>query len=221
MDNTIRLNFVNNSSDQNNNSIVIFTKSNDSNPAKAWLVLPNTTSGSRIPFTFDLTHEVTTTDGNGNFSPAIEASEGERFHIVSRDNSAPVMRFKSPSANPNWLEFENNLDDGVVRVVIYKNGRVYQEERGLMPGKVADFDLEPYLWCAVAEGINEGDNVPQSVVDDAIIKLDLTGIVSADIVMTGGGDKPYIFTLQDVQEEGAEPETTEKESSGVETIFLS
>lgn len=204
MSESIKLNFINNSNDTNNSSVVIFQKNvatSFDEVAVAWQVIKNCGVGSHHPFYYPMQNFVGAEDSYGNFTPQIAATNGQAFHVI-RDTSGDVLRFCGAASNYQEIEIRNDLMQGSINAQIYKDGKLLAVKTGVAPGQKAVFEFKPTIFIGVASQINEGDIMNSAILSDINTELNLLGIASADIVMTGGGvgpqATPFTFTLSNI-----------------------
>jgi len=198
---SIKLNFINESKDQNNSRILIFQKnvSTDLNQfVVAWKVISNCGTGWHHPFTFDEQLYLGASDAWGNqLVDPIAADNGDLFHVY-QTGSGSGIQFSSPSPSKQEIQLRNDA-------IVYRNGKIIGTKTGISPGQKAAFSFQPTIWIGVVSQIeiDEGDIIDSAIITDINTSLNLKGIASADIVMTGGGvgpnAVPFAFTLQNVQ----------------------
>lgn len=203
---TIKLNFINKSNDTNNSSIVIFQQNvaeNFGEIAIAWKVIKNCGRLDNHPFTFPMNFQVSASDSYGNYTPQLAADNGQAFEMI-RDTSGDVLQLsKVPATNPNEVEVRNNLTSGTIAANCYKDGKLLAAKIGLAPGQKAVFEFQPTIYIGATSQIEEGDFIDTAMTSQINTPLNLLGIISADIVMTGGGPgsgaNPFYFSLENVQ----------------------
>ncbi len=202
----IQLNFINRSADTNNTSYVIFQKNVATDTAElaiAWTVIENLGVGDNHPFAYPMHITVGAEDSYGNFTPQLAATYGDAFEMV-KDDSGDVFREASPPAtSPNELEVRNNLPQGAINALIYRDGRVCFRKTDIAPGEKAVFSAsKPILYVGAASQITQGQVMDSAVISEMNTELDLFGIQSADIVVTGGGSgpnaEPFTFQLENI-----------------------
>lgn len=200
----IKLNFINRSNDMNNSRILLFQKnvSTDFDSLSvAWRVIENCGTNCNHPFKFPMAFAVDTRDSNGNFTPDMHAVNGQLF-AVKLDKSGNVLDLVGPAPSPNDIQIRNDLRSGSIGANIYKDGRLLATKLCVSPGQKATFQFKPSLWIGVASEVMEGDTISSAILSDINTELDLFGIGSADIVMTGGGcgvgSQPFRFRLENV-----------------------
>ncbi|MDJ0835823.1 MAG: hypothetical protein QNK37_04855 [Acidobacteriota bacterium] len=201
----IKLNYIDRSDDASNSDIVIFQK--DASPdfeslAVAWKVIRYCGRGNSHPFVYPQTSQVTARDSWGNFLPKISAEPGQLFH-VRLNPSGNELIYKGPATSKDEIQIQNDLAQGVIAASIFKDDRLFALKTGITPSQKAVFRLKPVLYLAVASDIEEGQTLNSAVISATSTEISLEGLISADIVMTGGGQgtgaPTFSFTLQNVQ----------------------
>ena len=186
----IKLNFVNRSADTNNSSIVVFQKNmaeDFDETIIAWKVIKNCQPGDNHPFEYSFQTEVSAMDSYGNYTPKLEAYNGQRVEVRD-DKSGSVLKAESQSSTtPNGLQFVNNLTQGAVSANIYRNGKLLARKGKLAPGQSAESQFQTRLYIGLASQVEEGDVLSSAIIAQIPAEVNLLGIESADIVLTGGG----------------------------------
>jgi len=200
----IWLNLINNSSDRNNDGIVIFQK-NEATATEtpvAWRVIHNLGSGWSHPFTYPVAMAVAASDGQGNYSLQLPAATGQQYQLVTTD-SGDVLEHSGPAANEEEIIIYNALATGIINVHVYRDGKLLALKKNVEPGQPAVFQFKPTLWIGVAHAVTEGALIDSAFTSQVHTQLSLSGISSADIIMTGGGlgpdTTPVSFSLQNVR----------------------
>ncbi len=203
--NTIQLNFINNSNDANNSQIVIFQKnvSNDFDElAVAWKVIENCGRLDNHPFSYPLEVSVGASDSWGNFTPQLDAPEGAAFDLIKDTSGDVLQRSTRPPASSHEIEMHNHLQQGSISAYCYRDGNVCALKTGIAPGQIANFSFKPTIWIGVASEIEQGAVMNSAIISELNTEINLLGITSADIVMTGGGtgpsSQPFTFTLDNI-----------------------
>ncbi len=203
----IKLNFINQSADTNNSSIVIFQQNvaeDFGEIAIAWRVIENCGRLDNHPFTYPLDFMVCASDSYGNYTPQLAATNGQAFDM-SQDTSGDVLNLSStPATSPNEVEVRNNLETGAIDANCYRDGNLLASKTGLAPGQKAVFEFQPTIYIGVVSQVVEGDVMDSAIISQINTQINLFGITSADIVMTGGGpgqsSTPFNFSLQNVNQ---------------------
>jgi hypothetical protein len=201
----IKLNFINRSADTNNSSVVIFQQNvaeNFGDLAVAWTVIENCGRLDNHPFIYPMNFMVAAGDSYGNFTPQLPAYEGDAFDMI-KSPSGDVLQVSATSATSSTeVELRNNLVTGAIDANCYRAGKLLATKTGLVPGQKAVFEFHPTIYIGVASQIEEGDIMSSAIISQINTEINLFGITSADIVMTGGGSGPsataFKFTLENI-----------------------
>jgi hypothetical protein len=200
----IQLNFINNSNDANNSEIVIFQKNvatDFDELAVAWQVIRYCGQGDNHPFAFPMAMQVGASDSWGNYTPRLDAQDGQEF-AVTRTGSGDTLAYYGKGSSPSEVQVLNGLDQGAISAGIYKAGKLLATKTNIAPQQKAVFGFTPTLWIGVASEVTEGQVMNSAIISNINTELSLLGIRSADIVMTGGGSgseaTPFTFTFQNV-----------------------
>lgn len=202
---TVQLNFVNNSNDLNNSSIVIFQKNVATDIEElpvAWKVIQNCSVGDNHPFVWAHEMSVASSDMWGNFHPALGAHPGQGFS-VHQTGTGDALSADDPATSPEEVEVRNNLPQGSINANIFKDNHLLAIRTAVSPEQSARFAFKPSIWIGAASQVEQGAVMHTAMVDNVHTELSLLGIASADIVMTGGGAgpdaMPFSFTLENVE----------------------
>ena len=203
----IKLNFINRSNDINKSKIVIFQKNVATDFEEltiAWKVIENCGRLGNHPFTYPMEFKVCSSDAYGNHTAKQSAFEGRAYAAI-QDSSGDVLTGKGTASSPNQVELHNDLLSGAINANIYKDGKLLAAKTDVVPGQKAIFQFEPRLYLGVVSeetGLEEGSVMRSAVVQEFNTELDLFGIQSADIVLTGGGAgkgaTSYRFQLENI-----------------------
>lgn len=202
----IKLRIINQSLDRNNSKILIFQRNVEPNLQEcliAWRVIENLGYDWTHPFDYPQQLQVSSSDYDGNSSDLMESGQGMCWSVV-RSDSGNELRYVGPSGGrvPE-LQVRNGLPIGAVDANVYRDGRLLATRTGLAPGQMAVFRFNPILSFCVASQVVEGASLDAAILSRVNAELNLSGLVSADIVMTGGGSgrlaTPFRFTLQNVR----------------------
>lgn len=201
----IKLNFVNRSNDTNNSTIVIFQQNvaeDFGEVAIAWKVIENCGRLDNHPFTYPMNFNVSASDSYGNFTPQLTAFDGQAFDML-KGTSGDILQISSTSAtSPYEVEVRNNLLTGAIDANCIRDGKLLATKTGLAPGQKAVFEFQPRIYIGVVSQIEEGDVMNSAIISQINSEINLFGISSADIVMTGGGpgksSTAFNFTLENI-----------------------
>lgn len=201
----IKLNFINRSSDTNNSSVVIFQQNvaeDFGEIAIAWQVIENCVRLDNHQFVYPLNFQVSASDPYGNFTPQLTAYDGWAFDMV-KTSSGDILQLSSvPATSPTEVEVRNQLIQGAINANCYRDGKLLATKTGLAPGQKAVFEFQPRIYIGVFSQIVEGDVMNSAIISQINSEINLFGISSADIVMTGGGrgssSVPFNFALENI-----------------------
>jgi hypothetical protein len=207
----IHLRFINRSNDCGNSEVVLFQRNvvpDLEELAIAWKVIRFCGRDCQHPFVFSTAMEVSLGDEHGNFSPRVAAHPGDRLLVTPHPTGRGRLVHGSVepgggSSSSADIQVVNRLSRGAVNVNAFSAGKLLAAKVAVAPGQKAEFRFTPALWVGVASGIEEGRALNAAVLSSTNTLLQLTGIASADIVMTGGGGgtgaQPFSFALENVQ----------------------
>lgn len=205
MKNDIKLNFINESNDQNNTEVVFFQKNVSTEfdeLAVAWKVIKNCATGWHHEFTFPMEMRISAEDAWGNeiINP-IPAHNGQLFHVY-KDPSGDQLNYYGPGASRKEVQLRNDLLKGSITANIYKDGKLLATKTGISPEQKAVFQFKPTLWVGVVSQVEEGEVMNSAIISEINTELGLLGVSSADIVMSGGGTgstaSKFQFTLENI-----------------------
>jgi hypothetical protein len=201
----IKLRLVNQSDDHNNSKIVIFQKNvvaNFDELAVAWKVIENLGHGWTHSFDFPLDLQVSAEDSYGNSTPLMDTADGQQWTVI-RDESGNQLKQSGQATNPTVVQIVNGLAQGTISANIYRDGKLLATKTGLAPQQQAVFQFKPSIFIGVMSQVQEGEVLNSAIMSTVNQQLELYGISSADIVMTGGGPgrgtTPFTFTLQNIK----------------------
>jgi len=200
----IQLNFINNSKDVNNSEIVIFQKNVATcfdELAVAWLVIRYCGQGDNHPFIFPMSMQVSASDSYGNFTPQLNAQSGQLFQMVLSSSGDQLVAAGSGTSSKE-VQVINALPKGAINANIFKAGKLLAVKTAIAPQQRAVFEFKPTLWIGVASQVVQGQVMNSAIISDITTELNLLGIASTDIVMTGGGAgpdaMPFSFQLENI-----------------------
>jgi hypothetical protein len=199
----IQLNFINNSNDLNP-PVVIFQKNvatNFDELAVAWHVIENCGPGDNHPFAFPLATQIGASDSWGNYTPRLNAYNGQLFHLAP-GTSGDILGVAGTATSSKQVQLRNDLSKGAINAFIYKDGLLLAAKTAIAPAQKAVFEFKPTLWIGIVSQVEQGEVMNSAILSDINTELSLLGIASADIVLTGGGPgsaaTAYRFTLQNI-----------------------
>ena len=201
----IRLNFINRSDDANNSEVVVFQRNIAAGFEElvvAWLVIRYCGQGDNHPFLFPTTMQVAASDSYGNYTPHLDAHIGQLFQMVLTPSGDQLLLAGS-ATSPHEVQMLNALSRGAINASIYKDGKLLAVTTSIAPQQQAAFAFKPTIWIGVVSQIEQGRIMNSAIISTVNTELNLQGIASADIVMTGGGPgadaTPFAFSLENIE----------------------
>lgn len=203
----IYLNFINRSNGGNNENIVIYQPNetslgHDEFPI-AWKVIKNCGINESHSFIYSEIVDVAISDSFGGFRDSVEAAEGRLMEYVQGNLGGELRLTSKFTSSPFEFEVKNDLGGGSVSINCLRSGRVLATIDSVYHGESALFRFSENIFIGVAPDIDEGEKFKASDLVDTAGQLNLTGMESADIIMTGGGEgdnaQPLAFTIENIQ----------------------
>lgn len=195
----IQLTLINQSSDANNSSVVIFQQNvatSFEEIAVAWTVIDNS-PGQQTSIVYPTDLQIAVVDGRGNRTPLVAAQPGQAF--VMRAPTGPRLAPDPTAPDPDEISLLNALPVGAITVEIYRAGRLLARQSGIPPRQTASFKFSHSLWIGPGHQVTQGQTLSSADLAKVNTELSLLGVTSADIVMAGGGTgptaTPFTFTL--------------------------
>ena len=200
---TVKLMFVNESTDRNNSNVVFFQKNvatSFDGYTHAWKVIRDCGRGCKHPFEYSLDFELTAQDTEGNILNPVQTCPGKVYkaelgpsgHIIS-------SAVGEVSADAKDAELKNDFPVGAISAQAVRDGKVVATQRCVSPGEKAVFQFQPKLYVGIMANVQEGDVMKAATITQNNTCLNLLGVRSAVIRMTGGGDTPFNFELTDIK----------------------
>jgi len=167
----------------------------------AWRVITNCGQGDNHSFPFPMTMQVGARDSWGNYTPQLNAQNGQLFQMAMTTSGNQLVPVGSGTSSKE-VQVLNNLKQGAMNASIYKGGKLLAVKTSIAPQQKAVFEFKPTIWIGVASQIVQGQVMNSAVVSNINTELSLLGIASAHIVMTGGGpgatSTPFAFSLENI-----------------------
>lgn len=192
-----KLRFVNRSNDSNNTEVVIFQKNEVANIAEiavAWKRIVNCGHDCYHPFVFSTDLKLSIGDDNGNFSPRKKALAGG-IYLVKTDRFGKTVSYRAQEGNTAEIQVMNCNQIGAFNVNIFRNDKLLDLKTAVVPQQKAVFRFVPTIWIGAASQIVEGQVFDSAILSSINTEISLVGVMSADIVMTGGGNGPQAKKL--------------------------
>jgi hypothetical protein len=128
-----------------------------------------------------------------------ETSQPGDAFIIIKDPDGDILKPTGKTKAPGSIEVINDLAVGSVNINLYKNEKLLAVKSGVSPTQKAVFIFNPSIWIGVVSAdIQEGQVLDSKIISGINTEFSLAGIKSADIVMTGGGQVPYRFAIENI-----------------------
>lgn len=163
--------------------------------AVIWKVIRNCAYEWRHPFVYSRQLEAGLADCYGNYSPRLPASAGDVFAALPTHAGRVFRRYGSRASG---IAIKNRLAMGSVHACLFNDGRMLACHSNLVPGQTANFRLPAALRVGAAPNVLQGHFLDAEALTSASCDIPLLGLVSADIVMTGGGADPLSFHVENI-----------------------
>ncbi len=198
----IKLNLINLSKDVNNSEYVIFQKNvaeDFEEIAVAWRVVQNLGVQDNHPFNYPLQFKVSAGDAYGNYTPQFDTGDGEGWDLVRSNSGDVLQKSATPASSLTEVEVRNALKVGAISANIYRDGKLLATKTNVSPGQKAAFEFKPRIFIGAVSQVVEGEVMNSAILQTINTEIDLLGVFSADIVITGGGGgkgaTPFNFQL--------------------------
>ncbi len=201
----IKLNLINRSADVNNSDYVIFQKNNATDvnvQSVAWIVVKNLGVNDYHPFNYPMEFFVGANDSNGNYMPKIPAVNDSTYEVIKSLSGNVLQASATPAANSTEVEVWNNLPQGSINTLIYRDGKLLATKTNVAPGSKSNFQFLPKLFIGTVSQVTQGAVMNSNVTVQYLTEMSLLGVTSADIIITGGGAgpdaTPFKFNLTNI-----------------------
>ena len=183
-----QLRFINLADDGGMSNIVFFQKNYAAidDHFIAWRVVHRCGYRNYCPITYSKGIDINMIDWNGNHCERKVASPGNIFHIEPHRYGKHLITTRH-ARNSGEVGVQNRLSQGAVHVNMYRSACLLAQQKNVIPEQWAKFNLQHRLYVAVIPNIRQGETFPTLFLSANVAEFSLQGIVSADIVMSGGG----------------------------------
>ncbi len=199
MHTTLRI--INRSGGDTNSDIVVIQKNPTSASEErtiAWTVISNLGPGASHSFGFSDEFAIRTIDSKGNQSPLQSAGYGEVWRLrKAGDDDELESAGKGPL---DQLQVENQLEQGAIVVRLYRDGRLLDVKTDVAPAQSAVFSFAPTIFIGLLHGLQQGQELSAEQTAGISRGFDLGNVVSADIILSGGGTEtdPHVFQMTNI-----------------------
>ncbi len=169
MSGSLQLTLVNQSSDGNNSTVLVFQQNviaSLGEYAVAWQVIKNLGRGWSHQFEYEYDLTVGASDSYGNVSPLMTATPGQLFSVYRADSGDQIKGNGSVPNQTTEIWVENDLGKGAIDARIYRTGTLLATKTGIAPGQTASFQFNPSIYIGV---VSQWDVKPGQVLNSAIM----------------------------------------------------
>jgi hypothetical protein len=167
----------------------------------AWRVLQGIKRESAQAFELPSAFEVSIEDVTGHRTAPQLVEIGKSYEAAPSAAGTVLALADTPVENDGDVAIPNALKEGVIRADAYKDGRLVATRTNVDPGATASFRFMQHVYVGLASKVREGDVISDAVASRITTRLNLFGVLSADIVMTSSdnGARQPLFRLENIQ----------------------
>lgn len=160
----------------------------------AWMVFGTNAKVRKVGISFEgLSAEFLSTSGVSPRTPMVPGTS----YTAEMGSVTVMLKPTGSTGYPGLVTITNGLDV-VAQITLYRSGLALAMAKEVAPGATAEFAYDDTLWIGQDPGVGPGDPLTGSEMDAINTGITLTGIVSADVVMTGSDGGPYMFLLEKI-----------------------
>lgn len=159
----------------------------------AWKVLKNLARGYRHPFQFDLNPQMRVKGSSGTQIGGLIDLEYSKSYVTQTDTEGDKV-----TQDLLTVPLVNQFKKDTISAEIFRGGRLLAVTRSIKPEESVIFQFNQVLWVGIANNETEGEILSEVAQTKIHTGLNLEGVNTAEIVMTGGGTKPLSFSLRNV-----------------------
>jgi hypothetical protein len=169
-----------------------------------WLLIRNCSEGFSHPFSYEQETELSLRDDCGNFSSPVALVPGLRYYIQQAGQKQHLVA--GEHTEDGRIEIFNDLAEGAPAICIQRSKRLTACRSNLVPGEIFSFRIPDALYFRKCSGRYSPRRVRELQADNYSTLLPAAGLLSADVVMTGGGygakAQRYSFHYEHVIKQG-------------------
>ncbi|MGK4567557.1 hypothetical protein [Flavobacterium sp. 3HN19-14] len=135
----------------------------------------------------------------GIAAPEIPVYGGQVFDVTGNDDAIETQLSAETTDKKTEITVRNKVLGSSIRIDLKRRDSVshYYAMKTLAAGQSKTFDFGAKLYIGTVPGLREGD-ILDGELKSKVKEIDLYGIKSADVVITGGGAEPFVFTLENI-----------------------
>lgn len=197
---TTKLTFKNLTHSNRPADIVIFQKDNiEGSNIYAWRLIHNCRFSYTKDFDFSKDIDLIIRNSYGNYQEFSNVQKG-LFYTFSSENG---ILEKGESVCPETIEVQSRLNEGAITAALRRNQKLIYSKNEICPDEIVSFSVNEEIYVGrTDEAIKPGQILSEKWLSRFTTKLCLSGIISADLVLRGGGfglkAGKYYFRLENI-----------------------
>jgi hypothetical protein len=152
----------------------------------AWEIIRHCGYGCYHPFVFSYDTEITVSDEYGNYSPHLSSVGGYSFSVKPLLRGRRLYR-RGHSSGADQIEVCNDLVSGALDLHMLRSGSIVATAVAVPPGQKAVFATNSVIEIGFSGSLFQGRRLIGPAMPETVARFCLSGISSADIVLTDGG----------------------------------
>lgn len=157
----------------------------------AWKVFTNLGVGDYHPFQFAVVLQMSVIDSSGTqIGPLVDVPYSQSYMV-----KADVAQITTV---PLTVPLINGFKKGSIRAEIFRGGNLLAVTTHIRPEESVIFQFDQVLWLGLSDTIHQGHIMRDITQARFHTGVNLAGINTAEIVMTGGVVQPLAFNLRNV-----------------------
>lgn len=189
---------VNSTNDSTPKKIIIILKSVagsfDESGVQAWKTLMFNGSANELKY-FNFSGEYTI-KAEG-ISHGIEAVRGKRYQV---NQAGTGLELLGNASSVNEYQFKNNTSNNLTVSILKDKNKI--ETTTVTPNQIKAWQFNTTFWIAAFSTDTDTSGSIEELLPEVNTQINLMGVRSADVVMTGGGAgpsaQPISFSLQNI-----------------------
>ncbi len=202
MSSNIKINYVNQSMNQDLPKVFLFLKNeiptfDALRDGVAWRVIEDVGRGSSCTLNYPIQTSVCATWNDHSCQTAmLDSNIGARYRVVE-DPTGITIAADGNAGNTRSIDVDNDIHvAGGISVDLYKDGKVMMRKNTVAYGQKATFVLHPKLYWGLASEIQEGEDLSSAVLNsDHFFEQDLEGVTEVTVALTGNAEDGYEFKI--------------------------
>ena len=198
----IGITLINEASVDETPDIVLYQKNIGPNQVTntiAWRVVEHLATGNQHSFEIDTDYQLGAVGTDGKQIAPVDAKPGQIWNVEKTASGEQLVLNEDPPSGAKYYTIQNLNSKGSIIGEIYNNGLLIAKTNILDPEQNGTFEFDGNYSIGAIEVIKEGEVLNAAALSETQRIFNFTGIVTANIIMTGGGigpnAMPYKFTM--------------------------